>query len=211
MMGIPIAALIGGVATPAGSSINVLALDLFAAFSEQYQLNLQISFIQWMTLGIPMVMVLLPLSWWVLIRCYPPEVEEVGSEKENATELMALGDLSSPERKIMIIMLIMIALWIAGSWIKPLNVAIVALLGAIILFMPGINLLSWKQAERHIGWDTLLMIGGVSSLGQASVKTGLAEWLVQSSMSGIMNWPLLWIIPVISLLTVLISTKPKVF
>lgn len=44
MMGIPIAALIGGIATPAGSSINVLALDLFASFSEQHQLDIHISF-----------------------------------------------------------------------------------------------------------------------------------------------------------------------
>ena len=49
-----------------------------------------------------------------------------------------------------------------------------------------------------------LMIGGVTSLGQASVKTGLAEWLVQSTMAGIIGWPLIWIIPFISLLTVLI-------
>ncbi len=98
----------------------------------------------------------------------------------------------------------MLVLWIAGSWIALLNVAIVALIGAIVMFMPGINLTNWKKAERHIGWDTLLMIGGVSSLGHASVKTGLADWLVQSTMGGVMDWPLLWIIPLISLLTVLI-------
>ncbi|MEE9355094.1 MAG: DASS family sodium-coupled anion symporter [Methylococcaceae bacterium] len=204
MMGIPIAALIGGIATPAGSSINVLALDLFAAFSEQHQLDITISFIQWMALGIPMVIFLVPLAWWILIRCYPPEFATLGSARSNTAEFSALGPLSVNERKVLIIMAIMIVLWIAGSWIKLLNVAIVALLGAIIMFMPGIRLISWKKAERHIGWDTLLMIGGVSSLGQASVKTGLAEWLVQTSMSGVSNWPLFWIIALISLLTVLI-------
>jgi sodium-dependent dicarboxylate transporter 2/3/5 len=48
------------------------------------------------------------------------------------------------------------------------------------------------------------MIGSVTSLGQASVKTGLAEWLVQATMSGITDWPLFWLIAFISLLTVLI-------
>ena len=204
MMGIPIAALIGGVATPAGSSINVLALEIFAAFSEQHQLDINISFIQWMALGIPMVIVLVPFAWWVLIRNYPPEFEVVGSAVANKAELKALGPLSVNETKVLIIMGLMILLWIAGSWIKLLNVAIVALAGAIIMFMPGIRLISWEQAERHIGWDTLMMIGGVTSLGQASVKTGLAEWLVQTCMSGIFNWPLVWVIAFISLITVLI-------
>jgi sodium-dependent dicarboxylate transporter 2/3/5 len=72
------------------------------------------------------------------------------------------------------------------------------------MFMPGIQLISWEKAERHIGWDTLLMIGGVTALGRASIETGLAEWLVQSTMGGIMSWPLFWVIPMISLLTVLI-------
>ncbi len=105
MMGIPIAALIGGVATPAGSSINVLALDIFAAFTEQHQLDVQISFLQWMALGVPMVIVLLPLAWCVLIRCYPPEVEKVGSIQENKLEFTALGSLSGNERKVLIIIL----------------------------------------------------------------------------------------------------------
>ncbi len=204
MMGIPIAALIGGIATPAGSSINVLALDLFASFSEQHQLDIQISFLQWMALGVPMVIVLLPLAWWVLLRCYPPEFDTVGSVNDNKAELQVLGSLSNKEWKTLVIIVTMMALWVAGSWFKQLNVSIVALAGAIIMFMPGIQLISWEKAERHIGWDTLLMIGGVTALGRASIETGLAEWLVQSTMGGIMSWPLFWVIPMISLLTVLI-------
>jgi sodium-dependent dicarboxylate transporter 2/3/5 len=204
MMGIPIAALIGGIATPAGSSINVLALDLFASFSEQHQLDIQISFLQWMALGVPMVIILLPLAWWVLLRCYPPEFDTVGSVNDNKAELQVLGSLSNKEWKTLVIIVTMMALWVAGSWFKQLNVSIVALAGAIIMFMPGIQLISWEKAERHIGWDTLLMIGGVTALGRASIETGLAEWLVQSTMGGIMSWPLFWVIPMISLLTVLI-------
>jgi sodium-dependent dicarboxylate transporter 2/3/5 len=204
MMGIPIAALIGGIATPAGSSINVLALDLFASFSEQHQLDIHISFLQWMALGVPMVIILLPLAWWVLLRCYPPEFDTVGSVNDNKAELQVLGSLSNKEWKTLVIIVTMMALWVAGSWFKQLNVSIVALAGAIIMFMPGIQLISWEKAERHIGWDTLLMIGGVTALGRASIETGLAEWLVQSTMGGIMSWPLFWVIPMISLLTVLI-------
>lgn len=204
MIGVPIAALIGGIATPAGSSINILALDLFAAFTQQHQLDISISFVQWMALGIPMVIILLPCACWIILRCYPPEFKEVGSVVENQKELNGLGLLSKNEAKVLCIMALMLVLWIAGSWIKQLNVTLVALTGAIVMFLPGIRLISWEQAQKHIGWDTLLLIGGVSSLGQASVKTGLADWLVQNSMGGIVEWPLFWVIAFISLITVLI-------
>lgn len=204
MIGIPISALIGGVATPAGSSINVLALDLLEVFAQQHELDIQVTFIQWMALGVPMAIVLVPLSWSLLIWFYPPEIEQIGSESLIISERQQLGVFSKPELKVITILLIMMVCWIAGSWIKPLNVAVVALLGAIIMFMPGINLITWEKAEQYIGWDVLLIIGSVTSLGQASVKTGLADWLVQATMSGISDWPLLWLISFISLLTVII-------
>ena len=59
------------------------------------------------------------------------------------------------------------------------------------MFLPGIGMLEWKQVERGTGWDTLLMIAGVSSIGVASVETGLAKWIVERSMGGIEHWPAL--------------------
>lgn len=204
MIGVPVAALIGGVATPAGSSINVLALDLFAAVSAQYGLDFDITFVQWMALGIPMVMLLLPVAWWVIVNCYPPEIEEIGSAEVNQAQLSALGRWSENEKKLLAIIAAMLMLWIAGSWITAIDTVGIALLGAICLFMPGIRLIDWPSAVKHIGWDVLLVIGGVSTLGQASVATGLGAWLVDATFSGILHWPLIAIIATVSLTTVLI-------
>jgi sodium-dependent dicarboxylate transporter 2/3/5 len=55
MMGIPIAALIGGVATPAGSSINIPGINLL-----QSAAGIDMTFLQWMAIGVPMVLVLIP-------------------------------------------------------------------------------------------------------------------------------------------------------
>ena len=49
MVGIPIGALIGGVATPAGSSINVLGIHLIEEHG-----GVRIPFLDWMALGVPM-------------------------------------------------------------------------------------------------------------------------------------------------------------
>lgn len=68
MIGIPVSALIGGVGSPAGSSINILSMF----FIEQYG-KVRIPFLSWTAIGIPMVLIMLPVAWWVLMKVYPPE------------------------------------------------------------------------------------------------------------------------------------------
>jgi len=193
MIGIPIAALIGGVATPAGSSINILGIH----FIEQYG-KVRVSFLEWMVIGVPMVLLLTPLACWAVLRFYPPEVERIADERER------LGPMSAAEKKAIALLAVMMALWIASSWVPKLDVTLVALAGSIVMFLPGIRLLDWPRANRVIGWDVLLMIGAVTSLGQVSVGSGLAKWLVDSLLGGMAQWPLAAALAAISAVTVLV-------
>jgi solute carrier family 13 (sodium-dependent dicarboxylate transporter), member 2/3/5 len=200
MLGIPIASLIGGVATPAGSSINIIGID----FIERYG-NIRISFLSWTLIGLPMVIVLIPIAWWVLMWFFPPE--KGVSERLHEIRQMD-GDLppmSSSQKKTLILLSIMIVLWILSSWYpKQLDLTIIALAGAIAMFLPGINLLTWKEAEKVIGWDSVFIIGSVSSLGDSSNKSGLAKWMVDYMLGGLYGWDPFWIIMAISAFTVLI-------
>jgi sodium-dependent dicarboxylate transporter 2/3/5 len=199
MMGIPIASLIGGVATPAGSSVNILGIY----FIEQYG-GVRVPFLHWMAIGIPMVLVLVPIAWYVLVRCYPPEMQHIGDAADLREEKRTLGPLRAAERKVIGLLSIMIVLWILSTWYAALDVVLIALGGAVAMFLPGIGLLTWKQVERNTGWDTLLMIGGVTSLGAAAVETGLARWMVDLTMGGMTDWSTLWIVAAISAFTVVV-------
>ena len=199
MMGIPIASLIGGVTTPAGSSVNILGLHFIEEFG-----GVRVSFVEWMAIGIPMAVVLVPVACWAILRSFPPEVDTIGDISQLQRERAALGPMSVPEKKTIALLGIMMTLWIAGSWVEFLDVLIVGLSGAIVMFLPGIRLLTWKQAERAIGWDTMLMIGGVTSLGAASVEAGLAQWLVDALLGGIGSWSVFWALIAISAFTVVI-------
>jgi len=199
MIGIPIASLIGGVATPAGSSINILGIDFIERFG-----GVRVPFLHWMAIGVPMALVLTPLAWWVLVRCFPPERAAIGDAGALRAELAALGPLRPAERKLIVILGVMLGLWIASTKWPQLDVAAVGLGGAIAMFLPGIGLLEWKQVERGTGWDTLLMIAGVTSIGSASVETGLAKWIVDGSMGGIAGWTPMWTVAAISAFTVVV-------
>ena len=80
----------------------------------------------------------------------------------------------------------------------------IALIGGITFFLPGIGVLSWGEASRSIGWEILLMIGGVTSIGLASRDTGLATWVVSSIFGDMGSISALWLISGIGAFTVLI-------
>jgi sodium-dependent dicarboxylate transporter 2/3/5 len=198
MIGIPFASFIGGVATPAGSSINILALFQIEQFG-----HVRVTFLQWMGLGIPMTLILTPVAWWVLMRCYPPEVPTIGDAEELRQERLAIGALTTAEKKVLGLMSVMLVLWIASTWIRALDTTMVAMAGAVAMFLPGINLLTWPRAQRTIGWDALMLVGGVTSLGAAASSTGLAKYLV-ATLPDMQLWPIAAVIALVSAVTVVI-------
>jgi len=199
MMGIPIAALIGGVATPAGSSINILGLTMIEQNGGE-----RVPFLHWMTIGIPMVVILLPAAAWVLLKFHPPEIATIGALEDIRQEQSRLGPLSSDEFKVLVIMGAMIAFWILSTWYPAFDTTLVAICGAVVMFMPGVSLFTWKQAQDAIGWETLMMLGGVTSLGIASRGTGLATWLAEWALGGLHDLSYVWIIAAVSAFTVVL-------
>jgi len=199
MIGIPIGALIGGVGTPAGSSINLLGLDQL-----EQATGVVVPFLDWMMIGMPMVIVLLPLAAWIISRFYPPEIATIGAAGDIQRERMDMGPMSRQETSVALILGVMVVLWILSTWYAVFNVYVVGIGGAVALFLPGINVLNWKTAQAGTGWDALLLVGGVTSLGNASRTTGLAEWMVNASLGGVADWTPIAVIALISAFTVVI-------
>ena len=186
-------------ATPAGSSINILGIF----FIQEYG-NVTVRFLDWMVIGVPMVVVLLPVATVILLRFYPPEMDHVTAVGDVAAERTALGPVSGREWRVLVVLGTMIVLWILSTWFPALNVVMVSILGAVVMFLPGMRIFAWKEVERGIGWEALLMVGGVTALGAASVETGLAQWLVDGSLGGIEDWSALGIVALVSAFTVVI-------
>jgi sodium-dependent dicarboxylate transporter 2/3/5 len=151
-----------------------------------------------------MVLLLLPVAYWAILRTSPPELAAVGDGSDVARERAEMGPLSVNEKRILGIFSLLIVLWVASTWVPAFDLALVALAGAIALFLPGIGFLSWKEAEKGVGWDSLIMIGGVTSLGAASVSTGLAKWMVDVALGGLAPLNPVWIIAAVSAFTVVI-------
>ena len=199
MLAIPMGALVGGVGTIAGSSINVLGLQII-----QDNGGPEITFLQWMAIGIPMVLILLPITAFIISKAFKPEIDDIGNIDDIKQELADLGPLTAPEKKVIVIQSLMLIFWIAGTWVPAFNVVTVGVFGATLMFLPGIKLFTWREAQAATGWDILMMAGAVATLGAASSSSGLAQWLVDVSLGGVSDFPVVLILGLISVFTVLI-------
>src|SRR5690606_10318571 len=117
LLGVAYAATIGGLGTLIGSPTNALVQG-FMAKNFAYDL----SFATWLSFGIPTVLVLLPLAWWLLTRiALPFELPaDVLPRDTMRRALHELGPMQPAERRVAIVAGVTAALWIARPWLDGL-------------------------------------------------------------------------------------------
>ncbi len=172
--------LIGGIAAPAGTGANPIALSYLEDLA-----GVQISFIEWMAYGVPAAVPMLPCAWRLLLWIFPPEIDRLPIKREEIAEKLAgLGPLQSAEIKTLTVFAVTISLWLvtpalsslSGEAINP-PLQAVALFGGISLFLPRMNVLSWKEAQHDVDWGGILLIAAGISLGMTVFETAAAHWL----------------------------------
>lgn len=188
MLGIAYAASIGGLGTIIGTPPNLLVVG----FMKQTY-GTEISFLEWMLLGIPIVIVMVTLTWWMLTKwIYPFDARGIYlSQGMIIEELQKMGKLTQPEKRLTFVFLLVALAWIIRIPIQQhlgillwLEDAMIAIGGAVLMFIlpsghaqeKASALLDWESANK-IPWGVLLLFGAGLSLAVAIEKTGLAEWL----------------------------------
>ena len=206
MIGIVWGALIGGTATPAGCGANVLAMQYVRDIAQ-----LDVSFAQWMAVGVPGALIMIPFGWFCLMKLFPPEFREIPTSLERIrAELNSLGGLNTKEIRSLVVFLTMVTLWLGGSNLEPYigfkaPEGFVALLGFVLLFLPGLRVFDdWKEASRSIDWGGLILIAGGISAGMLLASTGAARWIAWGTLSGVGELhPVLRVLAVITMVELL--------
>ena len=183
MIAVPVASVTGGIATPAGSSFNVVAMGIM-----QQTVGYGISFFDWMIVGVPLVVVMTPILWFFLTTIIKPEPISDDCLQGIRDDAAAATKVELYDTKALAIILILIVLWIAGNWVPALNVTVVALIGLVVMFLPGMSLLTWKEFQDAVPWGIVLMCGTIMSLGGVVESTGAAKFLADLIIeSGVMS------------------------
>lgn len=182
-LGSAFAIFMGGMATPAGASINVLALGLV-----EQATGLTIPFLAWVIAVAPVAVVMIPVIWFVVTHIFKPEPIGEESVRELTERAAALGPLSSEEIKTLVLLVGIPVLWVLGSWIPVLNVTTVSVIGLALMCMPGMRLLTFEEFQREVPWTIVIMIGAVISLGGVVGATGGVAFLANLFLgSGVME------------------------
>ncbi len=186
MLGIAYAASIGGMATLIGTPPNTVLAGYL-----QKTYGYEITFATWLKVGVPLVVILLPLCWlWLTRIANPMKLKKVpgGRDLINA-ELRAMGSMSAGERWTSLIFGLTAVGWIFRKQLgflfaDPAMVtdAAIAMTGAIILFLIPINLkrnefvMDWHWATK-MPWGVLILFGGGLAMAAGFKETKLADWI----------------------------------
>ena len=178
MIALPLAGMMGGSITPAGSSNNLLALSLL-----HDNAGTAVSFVDWIAVCLPVSVLMLPIAWFILIKIFKPAPVRKERLNEFLDELRSLPKPEAKEYIVMVIYVSMITLWILSSWFPVLDTTVVAIIGLAVMFLPGIDLFTWKEFSEEVSWSTILMTGSVLCIGSLINTSGVASWFADSFFS----------------------------
>jgi len=197
LLGIAYAASIGGLGTPIGTPPNLIFMQVYADEFGQTP-----SFPEWMSWGLPVVFIMIPLTGLWLTR---------GVRLSSRIELPPVGRWMTAEKRVLILFALTASLWITrkapfGGWshwlhLPDANDASVALLAVIVMALTpsggkkGERLLSWESASK-IPWGVLILFGGGIAIASAFIQSGLAHHIASQlgGLAAIPTWVMILMI-----------------
>jgi sodium-dependent dicarboxylate transporter 2/3/5 len=229
LLGVAYAASLGGVGTLVGTPPNAIVVGQLREL-----VGVEVTFVEWLAIGMPMVVVTLPVAWVLLTYVvYPPGRYDVGRARERAREeLRAMGPLSPGGRRAVAVFAATALLWLLGGlgflfegilspeWFVTLfGGAGTSVFGTAghegLLFYVLVGLLAiptlvvsgaapWDDLV-DIDWGTLLLLGGGISLANALSDTGATRWLAEVTLGALEGTPLVLVLFAVIALTVLVG------
>ncbi|REJ82620.1 MAG: anion transporter [Acidobacteria bacterium] len=220
LLGTAYAASIGGIATLIGTPPNLM---MAAFLSESY--GREMGFADWLPFGLPFSLVMLPATWWILVRwVYPLRLGAIpGGRSLIRGELERCGPMRRQERVVLVVFACTAAAWVLRGWLEDvvllggrplagLSDSGIAIAAALLLFAwpsgasegagPA-RLLTWPQAVR-LPWGILLLFGGGLSLAAAVRSSGLDRH-IGGSIASLSGAPTLVLVAVVAVIVLLLT------
>ena len=184
LLGLAFAANIGGLGTPIGSPPNIIFQNIY-----REKTGLEVSFGEWMLFGVPLIALLLPATWWFLVRRLEP------GEARGQGILPRFGPMTIEQRWVLGTFLVTAFLWMTRGDFGPLagwgtrlaehgvhlRASTVAVAAALVLFgvtsLTGRELLDWRDASSRLPWGVLLLMGAGFAISNAFDRSGLTVWM----------------------------------
>ncbi|MEZ5553944.1 DASS family sodium-coupled anion symporter [Haliea sp.] len=204
LLGVAYAASVGGIGTPIGTPPNLIFMQVYEQTTGQ-----SISFSQWMSWAVPVVVLMIPLMALTLTRNLSGPI---------AVQVPSTGAWRSEEKRVLTVFGLTALAWITrgepfGGWqawlgLPQANDASVALLAVVVMFVvpngSGGRLLDWERAST-IPWGVLLLFSGGICLASGFVASGLSD-IMGEALAGLTDMPV-WLLLLLICLAVTFMTE----
>jgi len=199
LLGVAYSASIGGIGTLVGSPPNAIAAA-----------QAGIGFAEWLRIGVPLVMLLLPLMAGVLFLVLRPHfgVETPQSPGHSTPQVF-----TRPQRITLVVFGVTAAGWIGAAPLgRLLGIAadvdsVIAVAAIVALVASGAT--GWPDIEQRTQWGVLLLFGGGLALSEVMAISGASRFMAGALTSALQGAPpvliLLGVVTFVVFLTELVS------
>ena len=210
VLSIPYAATIGGMATVIGTTTNPTGIGLI-----QETIGVEINFLDWLKIGLPFTIVLIPLFWIYMVKFFKVDKMENIDISIARQQYEALGPMKKGEKYTAVIFLLCVVLWVTRStvWGKLVPFATdetVAMLGAFLVMAIPLDykeneyVCDWKTGFNDIPWNAVILLGGSMVMGNAFKDASVAGW-VANMLQGLAGMNAVVICIIVGIVTALLT------
>ena len=167
------AASIWNVGVKTAAAQNMVAIGFI-----EKTLKGSITWLDWLIAAAPWSILMSFALYFVMTRMMPSETEEVAGGKEAIRKALAeMGPMRTSEKKLLAITLALLALWSTEKVLHPFDTSSTTIAAVALMFLPGVGIMGWKDAQSRIPWGTVVLFGVGISLGTALLQTKAAAWI----------------------------------
>ena len=200
LLGLAYAGSLGGIATLVGTPPNLIFASIYQNITGQ-----EFGFTRWLGIGLPLVILGLPVIALWLTR---------NVKLEEPLQLPQNTAMTSYEKRVLAVFGVVVLLWVTrtspfGGWtgllgLGSLNDATVALAGVVAMFVipsgrhDNEKLLDWNLA-KDIPWGILLLFAGGICLAKGVMQSGLGDIIGSSltALEGLPVWLLVFVLAIV--------------
>ena len=181
-LSIPLAANVGGIGTPVGTPPNAIAIGALAEH------GIRVSFVDWMLMAVPFMLVVLAFAWVFLCLVFIP------AETRISIELRSKWNTATDAKLFYAVAGLTILLWMS----EPLH----GISSNTVGFIPVVALLCLQVMRgkdvQALDWPVLWLVSGGIALGTGVGASGLDEWLV-----GSVSWEVMGALAILAVLSLI--------
>ena len=175
------AASIWNIGIKTAAAQNMVALGFI-----ERELGGSITWLHWFSSAAPYSAIMSIILYFVCMKMLPAEMSEVkGGDKTVKAAMRELGPMSPKEKKLLIISVLLLFFWVTENILHPISTTASTVLAVTLMFLPGIEIMTWKEAQKKVSWGTLLLFGIGISMGSVLLKTKAAMWLADQLAAGL--------------------------